>query len=897
VCIIPAGTGRSRPVTVRDTSTNRISTSVTFDYTDPVINSVSPTSIPTSGAPITLSGSSFGGTTSQFRYVIGSTTFTTGVTSVSHTQIVLQIPAGMGTQTLYVVVGPSDQTSNTVVISYMGPSIASVSPANGPTVGDTTITISGQNFGTAASVLVGSSACSIVSQTHTIIRCKTPSGAGIQKLVKVAVASLSSSEIVNFNYDPPSISSVTPSTLLTQGGQVITLTGVNFHTGGLINVGSSACTSPVYVNDATVRCTAPAGDGANVPVVITVSEVASNTWMLNYQVPTITTISPANGPTIGGTRVTVTGSNFGLFGRVSIGGASCTDFSHTHTTIVCYLPAGMGATNAVIVTQAGGQESTNSVNFAYNPPVISSLNPTSSPTNGGGNLVISGSNFGVSGTVILGGTSCSAVGSGFAQTSITCQIPQGQGANVPLVVTVGGQSTTSTAFSYNPPALTSVSGSTPTGGGVLITLIGTSFGLAGGSVSIGGQNCPVSAGSRTHSQILCTLPAGRGSVPVTFTVDSRTSNSITLNYDSPSITGVSPAIGPTAGGTTITIAGESFDSSGSVQVNGNTCVMVSYSHTSITCKTPAGFGVSKMVTVTAVSGKSSSASLFSYSAPQISSLNPTSGSTTGDGLLTINGANFASSAAPSAVTISGVNCPITSQTDVRILCTLPAGEGVGKLVTVSIDSQLSNSAQFNYRAPTLSTISPANGNTEGGYLLTLAGSNFGASSQVSVGDSDCPIDSRSTAHDTITCTCPPGQGSDRSVQVTVASQISNLLFFSYNGPSVSSISPTNGPTAGTIPLTINGNNFGSSGYITVNGVSCPATSHTSFRIICTLPEGEGSQVDVQVVIGSVSSNIFTFAYDAPAITSLNPANGPTQGGTVIVINGVSWSFLSLRFPF
>ena len=96
------------------------------------------------------------------------------------------------------------------------------------------------------------------------------------------------------------------------------------------------------------------------------------------------------------------------------------------------------------------------MNYGYDAPVISSISPNNASTSGGATLTIFGQNFYITGSVTLGGVSCPATQTGFAQTTILCSIPVGQGLNQTLVVTVGAQSAVYSAFSYNPPVISSV---------------------------------------------------------------------------------------------------------------------------------------------------------------------------------------------------------------------------------------------------------------------------------------------------------------------------------------------------------------------------------------------------------------------------------------------------------
>ena len=84
--------------------------------------------------------------------------------------------------------------------------------------------------------------------------------------------------------------------------------------------------------------------------------------------PTVASINPANGPTVGGTVVTITGTNFGTSDSVvsaTIGGVSSPSCVWTtNSTMECEAPASIGADHVVDVS-VEGQTSTSTVEFAY----------------------------------------------------------------------------------------------------------------------------------------------------------------------------------------------------------------------------------------------------------------------------------------------------------------------------------------------------------------------------------------------------------------------------------------------------------------------------------------------------------------------------------------------------
>lgn len=104
-------------------------------------------------------------------------------------------------------------------------------------------------------------------------------------------------------------------------------------------------------------------------------------------------------------------------------------------------------------------------------------------------------------------------------------------------------------------------------------------------------------------------------------------------------------------GTTLTLTGLSFGTSGSVTIGGSVCPILpnTYTQTQILCQLPAGQGTNLAVVIT--SGSSTSPPYyFSYSPPVITSISPSTGPTAGSTAVTILGTSFGSSG---VVTIGG----------------------------------------------------------------------------------------------------------------------------------------------------------------------------------------------------------------------------------------------------
>jgi len=188
---------------------------------------------------------------------------------------------------------------------------------------------------------------------------------------------------------------------------------------------------------------------------------------------------------------------------------------------------------------------------------------------------------------------------------------------------------------------------------------------------------------------------------------------------------------------------------------------------------------------------------------------------------------------------------------------------------------------------------PSKVDTGGGSVITIQGSNFGTSGTVFINSVSCDPSGAGFSHTSITCSVPAGQGSLVSFVVLVSGQnVTNSSFFGYLGPTISSISPSNGPTGGGVPITLSGSSFGlstSPNLVYVGNSLCPIVpgSYTSARVVCTLPVGALTAYVTLIVVGASNATV-QFAYDNPILSSVVPNTGLTQGGISVTISGSSF---------
>lgn len=155
--------------------------------------------------------------------------------------------------------------------------------------------------------------------------------------------------------------------------------------------------------------------------------------------------------------------------------------------------------------------------------------------------------------------------------------------------------------------------------------------------------------SSTPTQIVASSPAGSpGTVDVTVATPDGTSGvspADQFTYTAaPEVTGLSPALGPPAGGTTIVITGADF--TGATAVDFGTTAASSFvvnSGTQITVTSPVGTAGGVDVTVVTPNGTSSvsAADQFTYLAiPTVAGVSTGSGPAAGGTTVTITGSDF-----------------------------------------------------------------------------------------------------------------------------------------------------------------------------------------------------------------------------------------------------------------
>ena len=160
------------------------------------------------------------------------------------------------------------------------------------------------------------------------------------------------------------------------------ITGTNFAAGATVTFGGTAATNVVIASGTQITATTPAHAAGAVAVSVTVNSQSgslANGFTYNAA-PTVSSVSPNNGPAAGGTAVTITGANFAAGATVTFGGTAATNVVVVSgTQITATTPAGSVGAVTVAVT-VSGQIGSLASGFTYNAAVAIGLSQVASAT-------------------------------------------------------------------------------------------------------------------------------------------------------------------------------------------------------------------------------------------------------------------------------------------------------------------------------------------------------------------------------------------------------------------------------------------------------------------------------------------------------------------------------------
>lgn len=855
------------------------------------------------------------------------------------------LAGGLALALAFVLVGPAGLGSAVAA----APGITSVAPTGGTTAGGGTITITGLGFGTAAPAVTigGTAATNVVLVSDTTVTATIPAGtAGLADVVVTPVGGQPLTLTSGYEYAAPAqaplFDTIAPASGPITGGDPVTISGSYLDRVTEIQFGATRITHEYFVNrganGSSITVNAPASSLGTVDITLTASNATSVTKYAAYTYvpPTVTAITPTSGPSTGGTAVTITGTGFGTGGGISvtIGGVAATNVVRLDSTrVTATTGAGTVGVANVVVTPSGSGAITGTGLFTYAPsvstPSITAITPNSGPIAGGQVVTVTGANFRASdsslATITFGGTAGTVQSVATNGKSMTVVVPAHAVGAVDVVVsTRDGRATMRNGFTYSAsPTITSLSpASGITAGGTFVTLTGTGFGATGvPTVTVGGR-AALCVARASDTIITFVAPAGvsAGAKDVEVTPATRGGSVISTGAFTyvaattfPTITAVSPANGLTAGGTAITITGTGFTSATtpSVLIGGACATGVTVVNaTTITATTPTGVAGTRDVVVTTATGTVTASAAFSYAdAPAILSLNPTSGSTTGGYLVTINGRGFGNSGTP-VVTIGGTAATSVQRlSDTQLRVTVPAGPLGAQTVQVTPagGSLISKPNAFTYVSPSITSLSPFAGTTRGGTPVTITGSGFGesgtptvtfggvaATSVVRVSSTQVTAVTPAGAAGAVTVVVTPATGPAVGTKGAAYSYVTDVVT-----PVILSSLPSRGPTEGGITVYLTGSHFFGSNSVAatvkVGTVSATnvvvATGGTSLTFRAPALAPGSYDVTVTTSDGSTTQRWAYTVAGPPVVDScsaVSPRVTSPDAGTSVTVTGVGF---------
>ncbi|MGA7797131.1 MAG: IPT/TIG domain-containing protein, partial [Methanoregula sp.] len=539
--------------------------------------------------------------------------------------------AGTVDVTVTTLGGTSAKSSSDQYTYAAVPTVTSLSPATGPIAGGTSVTITGTSLTGATAVSFGvTTATSFVVVNVTTITATAPAViAGTVDVTVITPGGISAkSSADKYTYAAvPTVTGISPAAGPIVGGNVITITGTSLTGTTSVTIGGKPASSFKVTSATAVTATVPANTTAGtVDVTITTpGGTATGTGAYTYAaVPTITGISPAAGPTAGGTVITITGTNLTNATAVTFGSTAATHVTVVNATAVtATAPAHAAGTVDVTITTPGGTSAKSSADqYAYvAPPAVTAVAPAATPwyRNATVLFLITGANFVPGQTTVTfsypsNGTALNPAG--FTVNTVTATTINGSVVvplnaptgtwNVSVTTLYGGQVWKAAAFTVsNFPAPTITSITYPPGNigtTVLFTITGTNFQTDSTKTSVTIYNditntvLPTTVLSTMPTTIVgsatisSSTPAGAYNVNVT-TVDGGTASrpgSFTVGFVGiPTITSLTPVSGFLNTTVNFTVTGTSFEPGSTVvaftnQTTSQTLTPIFYNVTSST---------------------------------------------------------------------------------------------------------------------------------------------------------------------------------------------------------------------------------------------------------------------------------------------------------------------------
>ena len=452
---------------------------------------------------------------------------------------------------------------------------------------------------------------------------------------------------------------------------------------------------------------------------------------------------------------------------------------------------------------------------------------------------------------------------------IKCTLPPGCGADLPVVVTVDGQTTTwKHLVAFEAPQIKSATPNTvhPSEKTNVCFEGANFFTLAVKIVAtLNGARCTNVIVNKAHTRVCLDVPPGSGDgMQLALSVCGQAAFGtagfgMTLTYYPPQVVAIKPRpFISTAAGVNVAVTGRYFGlaaASVAVMIGPYPCIVLPgklvFTDTTLECLlVKGGVGTGHAVVVTRTGQQSNTDIAAAFEPPVVNRVARARSAAFGKltlplptvgGKIEVYGSHFGTESSAVIVTVGGAPCTSvvvtsTAGTAGRLDCVAAAGTGTNHPITVVVAGQHSDESDeivtLSYAPPSITKVSEADkggaatGGTRGGARIKVNGDNFGvAGSNVTVAfvnaelgaSFDCVVES--SDHRTIVCVVAEGIGRSLPVRVIVSGQDNldaadgTIPSFSYLLPVIKSVEAGGGVaakrlTAGGFLATIHATNLG-----------------------------------------------------------------------------------------
>lgn len=645
------------------------------------------------------------------------------------------------------------------------------------------------------------------------------------------------------------------------------------------------------------------------------TQTSSGKTFTFYALPRVGRVSPSSGSVVGGTIVTVFGTNFLANSKCRFGSTVVSARNLSSSSVQCTSPAATGGTPGAVSVEISNNNvdyTSDAVTFTYYAaPVVSAVIPSAIPFHSGTLVTVIGYNFPNNQQQVTCRFRTDYVIGTYVNASIvTCEITPILAAGLPVYVALSFNGADYTSESSQavlvqaPPVVISAvfPSSIASEGGTSVTVVGSGFLANGQARCVFDATRQVIPTFVNATVVRCTSPSLPGANRRFITLQVLNLLDLSLTEVHPvlvlhpaQIARVRPNMGPVAGGTVVNIYGLNFVSSSAATVSFGALGPVAahvITSTWVRCLSPASGSPGSVAVEFANNAVNFTKSgvVFAYQPwPNITRMVPAFGSAYGGTPVTIWGNGFAQTDLL-ACRFGSVSAPAVFLNATCLTCVTPRQPMLLSIahVNVSVSNNgadyLDQNVLFEFRPwnTNLTSVWPPSGPVSGGYSITVFGPGF----RTGGGGYLCRFASAVVAatyvsSTSLRCSLPPAPS------ITVPSRVdasdnafdfssSSLTFQFYQQPTLYQVTPLYVSASGTPNVLLRGAGFPRQSTMTCRfnaSTVVNATWLSSSWVNCPFPTGGasvGGVVPVEVSVNAIhytSSGLSVTVENLPTLRS------------------------------